>query len=113
MTRILAAFLALGLAAPAAAQQAGDAESANAEATFQALIEQCDDIDALMLRSRIRLQLPRTTAAAAAEAQALMDQGFAQCGGGDLDGAKATLTAALAVAEKGATEHFGTDAAAR
>jgi len=91
-------------------QQAGDEASTNTEDTFQALIEQCDDTDALMLRARIRLQLPRTTPEAAETAQKMLDEGFATCGGGDLDGAKATLTEALAIAEAGATENFGTDA---
>lgn len=97
------------LAAPTLAQeqQAGNAASENAEETFQALIEKCDDVDALMLRARIRLQLPRTTEEAATTAQEMLDEGFAICGGGDLEGAKATLEEALAIAEAGASENFG------
>ncbi|MEO0752754.1 MAG: hypothetical protein AAFY25_13250 [Pseudomonadota bacterium] len=93
-------------------QQAGNAASTDTEATFQALIDKCDDVDALMLRARIRLQLPHTTDAAATQAQTMLDDGFAACGGGDLDGAKAMLTEALALAEAGATEVYATDAAA-
>ncbi|MEM8630415.1 MAG: hypothetical protein AAGF74_04200 [Pseudomonadota bacterium] len=112
MTRF--AVLALMLAAsPALAQeqQAGNDASTNTDETFQALIDKCDDTDALMLRARIRLQLPRTTDEAAATAQQMLDEAFATCGEGDLDGAKEKLTEALAVAEAGATENFGTDAA--
>ncbi len=114
MTRLaLIALLAGTTALPVSAQQqqAGNAASMDTEGTFQALVEACDDIDAMMLRARIRLQLPRTTEEAAAKAQEMLDQGFATCGSGDLEGAKATLTEALAIAEAGATEVFGTDAA--
>lgn len=114
MTRLaLIALLAGTTALPVLAQQqqAGNAASMDTEGTFQALVEACDDIDAMMLRARIRLQLPRTTEEAAAKAQEMLDQGFATCGSGDLEGAKATLTEALAIAEAGATEVFGTDAA--
>ena len=105
-------FALILAAAPALAQeqQAGNAASTDTEGTFQALIEKCDDVDALMLRARIRLQLPRTTEEAAAQAQEMLDQGFATCGSGDLEGAKEMLTEALAVAEAGATDNFGTDA---
>lgn len=111
MIRTTVLILAL-LAAPALAQQqqAGNEASTNTEETFQALIDQCDDTDALMLRARIRLQIPHATDEAAATAQDMLDKGFAQCGSGDLDGAKATLTEALAIADKGTTEKFGTDA---
>ncbi|MEO1495018.1 MAG: hypothetical protein AAFV19_22975 [Pseudomonadota bacterium] len=111
MIRIFA-FALLVTASPALAQQqqAGNEASTNTEETFQALIEQCDNVDALMLRARIRLQLPRTTQEAAAKAQKMLDDGFAQCGSGDLESAKATLAEALAIAEAGTTENFGTDA---
>ena len=115
MTRFLT-LTTLGLVAafPVAAQeqQAGNAASADTEGTFQALIDACDDTDALMLRARIRLQIPRTTDEAATQAQTMLDEAFATCGGGDLEGAKAQLTEALAIAEAGASETFGTDAAA-
>lgn len=113
MIRTLAIALIV-VAAPAFAQQqqAGNEASTNTEETFQALIDQCDNVDALMLRARIRLQLSRTTEAAAAKAQKMLEDGFAQCGSGDLEGAKVTLAEALAIAEKGTTENFGTDASA-
>lgn len=112
MTRTLTLTLGMLLALPAFAQdqQAGTAASADTDALFQALIDKCDDTDALMLRSRIRLQLPRTTEEAAATAQKMLDEAFATCGEGDLDGAKAKLNEALKIAEAGATENFGTDA---
>ncbi|MGR3436817.1 MAG: hypothetical protein ACU0CO_18325 [Shimia sp.] len=109
-TRTLALLLALA-AAPAAAQeqQAGNAASQDVEGTFQQLIEACDDTDMLMLRARIRLQLPRTTDEAAATAQEMLDQGFATCGEGDLEAGKATLTEALAIAEAGTAETFAVE----
>lgn len=111
MTRILSFGAALLLAMPAFAQeqQAGNAASADSDATFQALIDKCDDVDALMLRARIRLQIPRTTDEAAATAQQMLDEAFATCGGGDLEGAKAQLAEALAVAEAGTSEALGTE----
>ncbi|MEO1563511.1 MAG: hypothetical protein AAFR98_08755 [Pseudomonadota bacterium] len=90
-------------------QQAGNDASANADETFQALMEKCDDIDTIMLRNRLRVQIPRITEEAAATAQEMMDQGMATCGEGDLDGAKATLNEALEIAAEGASENFGTD----
>lgn len=93
-------------------QQAGNAASTDTDGTFQALIDACDDVDALMLRARIRLQLPRTTEEAAAKAQSMLEEGFATCGGGDLEGAKATLSEALSIAEAGAAERFSTEQAA-
>ncbi|MEO1687390.1 MAG: hypothetical protein AAFU61_05740 [Pseudomonadota bacterium] len=110
----LVPVLAAALAGPAPAQeqQAGNAASTDTEGTFQALIDKCDDVDALMLRARIRLQLPRTTEAAAETAQKMLDDGFAQCGGGDLDGAKATLSEALEIATAGSEEVFAASEAA-
>lgn len=113
MRMIASAAAALLLAAaPAVAQeqQAGNAASANADATFQKLIDQCDDVDTLVLRARVRLLIGRTTAAAAQQAQTLMTQGLAKCGEGDIDGAKQTLQQAYDIADAGATERFGQDA---
>ena len=107
---LLLAVVALPFSAIAQQQQAGNEASTNTEETFQALIDQCDDIDALMLRARIRLQIPRTTEEAAANAQEMLDNAFAKCGAGELDEAKTMLQEALALAEAGATDNFGTDA---
>ncbi|MEM6462134.1 MAG: hypothetical protein AAF724_09485 [Pseudomonadota bacterium] len=106
---LMLAMTALPFAAHAQEQQAGNDASTNTEETFQALIDQCDDIDALMLRARIRLQIPHTTTDAASKAQEMLDSAFAQCGGGDLDAAKSMLEEALALAEAGTTENFGAD----
>lgn len=109
MIRLLTVLSAVSLAIPALAQeqQAGNAASTDTEATFQALIDKCDDVDALMLRARIRLQLPHTTEDAAATAQKMLDDGFATCGGGDLEGARAMLSDALQIAEAGANITYG------
>ncbi|MEL7138473.1 MAG: hypothetical protein AAFP67_05460 [Pseudomonadota bacterium] len=102
-------FAAALVAAPAAAQQqqAGNEASTNTEETFQTLVAQCDDAEVLMLRARIRLQLPRTTEAAAAEAQALLEEAFATCGEGDVAAARTKLADALSVAEAGVDEKLG------
>ncbi|MBX2884769.1 MAG: hypothetical protein KTR32_32740 [Granulosicoccus sp.] len=99
-------FISLALQVSAQQQQAGNAASSDTEGTFQALIDACDDVDALMLRARIRLQLPRTTEDAAGKAESMLEQAFATCGGGDLEGAKAQLTEALSIAEAGVSEKF-------
>ena len=114
MIRFVVFSAAVSLAGPTLAQdqQAGIAASTDTEGTFQALIDACDDVDALMLRARIRLQIPRTSEEAGAEAQTMLDEAFAQCGGGDIDGAKTKLEEALAVAEAGVDEVFATEAAA-
>ncbi len=108
-----AAVVAL-LTVPALAQQqqAGNEASTNTEETFQALIDQCDDTDALMLRARIRLQIPRATEEAATRAQTMLDEAFATCGGGDVEAAKVQLAEALEVAEAGVADNFGTEAEA-
>lgn len=112
--RILALALLVALSAPAVAQeqQAGNEASTKAAETFQKLIDQCDNVDALTLRARIRLLISRTTPDAAKEAQTLLDQGFAACGKGDMDTAITTLNTALEVADAGTTEVFegGNDA---
>ncbi|MEL6523704.1 MAG: hypothetical protein AAFQ66_22200 [Pseudomonadota bacterium] len=115
MTRTFTFCAALILTAPVAIaqeQQAGNEASTNAEETFQQLVEQCDNTDMLMLRAKVRLQLSRTTEEAAAQAQGLMEEGFALCGDGDMDTATAKLEEALAVSSEGASEKFGTDASA-
>ncbi|MEL6233013.1 MAG: hypothetical protein AAFR46_01270 [Pseudomonadota bacterium] len=100
--------LGLALAGPASGQeqQAGNDDSTDVEGTFQTIVDQCDDVDALMLRARIRLQLPRTTEEAAATAQEMLEAGFKTCSEGDLEAAKATLSEALAIAEAGVSERF-------
>ena len=111
MIRYLAfsALLLMPQAVTAQEQQAGNAASTDVDGTFQALIDSCDDTDALMLRARIRLQLPRTTEEAAATAQQMLNEAFATCGGGDLEAAKTQLTEALQIAEAGATEVFAAE----
>lgn len=103
------ALLALPLPVLAQEQQAGAAT--DTDAAFQALIDACDDVDALMLRARIRLQLPRTTPEAAATSEEMMNQAFAICGEGELEAAKTQLTEALEIAEAGASEVFATEEA--
>lgn len=108
-TILVIAFLAL----PLHAQQAGDAASTDTEGTFQTLVDACDNVDALMLRARIRLQIPRSTEAAAKQAEEMLTKGFTTCSQGDLEGAKSQLTEALAIAEAGAAERFSIEENAR
>lgn len=93
-------------------QQAGNDASTNADETFRQLMEQCDDIEALTLRARFRLQIERTTPEARQEAEPLFEQGLAECGEGDLEVARATLQQALDIAAAGAQEIFDEQAAA-
>lgn len=97
------------LSQPILAQQAGDAASTDTEGTYQSLVDACDDVDALMLRARIRLQIPRATVEAAGEAEEMLEQGFATCASGDIEGAKAQLAEALSIAEAGAAERFSAE----
>ncbi|MEO0341920.1 MAG: hypothetical protein AAF198_00640 [Pseudomonadota bacterium] len=103
----IAAVLATSTAL-AQEQQAGNDASVNTEETFQALLEQCDVTDILVMRGKLRVQIPRITETAAAKASALMKQGLVQCGEGDEEGAIATMNQALEIAAQGATENFGT-----
>tara|TARA_E500000178_G_C16791319_1_gene648149 strand:- start:351 stop:770 length:420 start_codon:yes stop_codon:yes gene_type:complete len=114
MIQTLLAFLALLIAMPATAQQQQAGTATDTEAAFQALVDACDDVDALMLRARIRLQLPRTTEVAAAAAEEMLREGFQTCADGDPEAGKARLTEALEIAEAGTSEVFaaGEDEAA-
>ena len=114
MIQTLLAFLALLIAMPATAQQQQAGTATDTEAAFQALVDACDDVDALMLRARIRLQLPRTTEVAAAAAKEMLREGFQTCADGDPEAGKARLTEALEIAEAGTSEVFaaGEDEAA-
>ena len=106
MIRILLTFLTVLIAIPATAQQQQAGIATDTDAAFQALVDACDDVDALMLRARIRLQLPRTTEVAAATAQEMLQQGFQTCADGDPEAGKALLTEALEIAEAGTSEVF-------
>ena len=114
MIRILLTFLAVLIAIPATGQQQQAGIATDTDAAFQALVDACDDVDALMLRARIRLQLPRTTEVAAAAAKEMLREGFQTCADGDPEAGKARLTEALEIAEAGTSEVFaaGEDEAA-
>lgn len=107
---LIIALLTLPSATLAQTQQAGIAT--DTDAAFQALVDACDDTDALMLRARIRLQVPRATEATAAAAQKMMEEAFATCASGDVEAAKAQLADALKIAEDGANEVFAAAEAA-
>ena len=106
MTRTLPFFVAMTMAMPALAQEQQAGTATDTQAAFQALVDACDDVDALMLRARIRLQLPRTTEEAAATAQEMLQQGFQTCADGDPDAGKAHLAKALEIAEAGTAVVF-------
>ena len=91
-------------------QQAGNDASTNADATFQKLVDQCDDMDMLMLRARLRLEISRATEAAAKTASDMLTEGFAQCAEGQIDAGKETLSKAYEIARAGVTEAYGQDA---
>lgn len=93
-------------------QGAGNAVGANAEETFQALIDACSDVSILGLRARARLEMNRSTEDGQKQIVELMDQGMAACGGGDIDKATEIMNEAIAVGKASVTENFGTDASA-
>lgn len=105
-----AAMILIGAsAALAQEQQAGNEASTNAEATFQQLVEQCDNTEALTKRARVRLLIGRTTDEAAGEAETLLQEGLAACGEGNMDEALTKLDSAIEVADAGTEEVFSTD----
>lgn len=91
-------------------QGAGNAVNQNAEQTFNALIEACNDVSILGLRARARLEMNRSTEEGQKKIIELMDQGMATCGGGDIPKATELLNEAIAVGKASVTENFGTDA---
>lgn len=109
MNNFVAFCLALMLANPVAfaqEQQAGNQASANADQTFQALIDKCDDIDMMMLRARVRVEHGRTTPEAQAKSTDMVNQAFALCGEGKMAEGKALLQDAYGVAKAGVDERF-------
>ena len=91
-------------------QQAGNDASTNAEATFQKLVDQCDDMDMLMLRARLRLEISQATEAAAKTASDMLTKGFAECAEGRIDAGKEILAEAYEIARAGVTDAYGQDA---
>ena len=115
MTRIISFLIALAFPLAAAAntnfeQQAGNATSTAAEETFQQLISQCDNIDVLLLRAKIRLEIGRQPPELAETTTNAMNEGLAVCGEGKVDEAIGILTVALEDAKEGTTQQYGTDA---
>lgn len=115
MIRMFALFTALAVAPFTTAntnfeQQAGNTTSANAEDTFQQLIAQCDNIDVLLLRAKIRLEIGRQPPELAETTTNAMNDGLAICGEGKVDEAVEMLTVALEQAKDGTTQKYGTDA---
>ncbi|MDA0332191.1 MAG: hypothetical protein O3C30_03380 [Proteobacteria bacterium] len=110
-TAIFALIIAIPMTdAFAQEQQAGNDASTNANATFQKLVDQCDDMDMLMLRAQLRLEISRATEAAAKTASDMLTEGFAQCAEGQIDAGKETLSKAYEIARAGVTEAYGQDA---
>lgn len=101
MRYFLSLFLVLiAVSASAQEQQAGNAASTNAEETFQKLVDQCDDIDMLMLRARIRLEIGRADADAIEAMRKGMTEGFGLCAEGKVAEAKALMEATYANAKE-------------
>ncbi len=105
---VFTAALFASTAAFAQTQQAGSEAATNAEETFKKLVAKCDDVDALVLRARVRLAMGRLDdEAAVAELTKKTDAGLALCGEGKIDEAKASLTETLAAADAKVSEKFG------
>lgn len=102
------ATVCLGTVALAQDQQAGNQASTNADETFKKLIEKCDDIDALVLRTRVRLALGRLDDQATIKSlNEELDKGLSICGEGKVDEAKIALKKTLEAADANVTEKFG------
>ena len=79
----------------------------NTEEIFQKLIDKCDDVNLLMLRARIRLELPRIDKSDAEKVEKMMLEGFEICSKNNPEEAKVKLTEAYDIAKKAASERFG------
>ena len=79
----------------------------NTEEIFQKLIDKCDDVNLLMLRARIRLELPRIDKSDAEKVEKMMLEGFEMCAQKKPEEAKVKLTEAYDIAKKAASERFG------
>ena len=109
MVRFLLATILVIFATPSWGLDASQGAGSLSEEVFNKLVEKCDHTDALVMRSRIRLQTGRNSEEVAATATARMVEGFEQCAAGDLDGAMGALQEALDIAEKGTDEFYGVD----
>ena len=79
----------------------------NTEEIFQKLIDKCDDVNLLMLRARIRLELPRIDTSDAAIVEKMLLEGFEMCAQKKPEEAKVKLIEAYEIAKKAASEKFG------
>ena len=89
----------------AASQGAG--KLVNTEEIFQKLIDKCDDVNLLMLRARIRLELPRIDKSDAEKVEKMLLEGFEMCAQKKPEEAQVKLTEAYDIAKKAASERFG------
>ena len=89
----------------AASQGAG--KLVNTEEIFQKLIDKCDDVNLLMLRARIRLELPRIDKSDAEKVEKMLLEGFEMCAQKKPEEAQVKLTEAYEIAKKAASEKFG------
>ena len=100
------------IAPDAFGQQMGAGKLTDTEAEFQKLAAQCDEVEVLMLRARIRLEVSTLesraeTEAAANQAKESLANGMSTCGSGDIEGAKAILNAAYEAAQAENSKKFG------
>ena len=100
------------IAPDAFGQQMGAGKLTDTEAEFQKLAAQCDEVEVLMLRARIRLEVSALesraeTEAAANQAKESLANGMSTCGSGDIEGAKAILNAAYEAAQAENSKKFG------
>ena len=114
MKFVLATFaVSFFLIAPDAfGQQMGAGKLTDTEAEFQKLAAQCDEVEVLMLRARIRLEVSTLesraeTEAAANQAKESLANGMSTCGSGDIEGAKAILNAAYQAVQAENSKKFG------
>ena len=64
--------------------QAGNINPESTEEVFKSLMDKCDDMDIIMLRGRIRVEIQRSTPEAIEEANKLMIDGLTACSKGEI-----------------------------
>lgn len=104
---LITSIFVINIYSLAVAQEQEAGKLTDTEAVFQKLVEQCDNVDMLMLRARIRLELPRTTDDAADTAKDKLLQGFELCAAGKMAEGKIVLEEGYEIAKAGVTEKFG------
>ena len=86
--------------------QAGNINPESTEEVFKSLMDKCDDMDIIMLRGRIRVEIQRSTPEAIEEANKLMIDGLTACSKGENFKAKTLMEKGYKVINAGVKDRF-------